>query len=385
MARLSDLIRKGKAALDEQGRKSAEEQTAQPPAPSQPAPPTTDSKSIQLRALTGQALEAGSLRPLDQSQREVAAPPGGAVTEDVQQGGVGSLPAIDWYGQTYQVLLAISDAVRAEQAFSIGDLADLTHGFVASLEQDDRLFIHALSRQESGPSQVANMIRTAIFSIKIGKGMGYGPEELVRVALAGLIHDVGMFRLPEGLLNEPGQWSPQQRALLRRHPTLGAELLRHAAPDFPWLPEIVEQEHERVDGTGYPKGLQGRDIHEIAQIIGLADVLDAGLRSRLSRKALAPHDATRLLLARERNAFRSRLFKSLLEQFSLFPAGTQARLTSGEVGTVIRANPRFPLRPVLRITVDQGGQRLRVPREVDLSRNPLVHIGEILDIAPLSD
>lgn len=377
MVRLSDLIRKGKEAPDEPGRKPAEEQTAQP------APPTTETKPIQLRALTEQATKPESQAP--PTKREIAAPPCGTLPESTQQAAAGPPPAIDWYGQAHQALLVISTAVRAQQAFSIADLADLARGFVASLERDDLLFIRALSPRESGPSQIANMIRTAIFSVKIGKGMGYGPEELVPLALAGLIHDIGMFRLPEELLDEPGRWSPEQNALLQRHPTLGAELLRHAATDFPWLPEIVEQEHERADGTGYPKGLQGQQIRELAQIIGLADMLDAGLRSRLSRKALPPHEAIRLLLTRERGAFPIRLFKSLLEQFSLFPVGTQAKLTSGEIGTVIRANPRFPLRPVLQITVDQSGQRLREPRELDLSRNPLVHIGEIADIAPLND
>ena len=156
-------------------------------------------------------------------------------------------------------------------------------------------------------------------------------------------------------------------------------MLKQAAPDQPWLAEVVVQEHERMNGTGYPKGLQGPQIHEFALVIGLADNLDAMLRARLNRKALLPHEAVRLLLTREKAGFPTRAFKSLLNQFSLFPVGTWVKLTSGEIGEVVRSNPRFPLRPAIRVMVDQGGLRLREPRELDLSQSPLVHVGEIID------
>lgn len=287
---------------------------------------------------------------------------------------------VDWYVVAKTSLHAISKAISNQQTGSITDLPDIARGLMTSSEKDEVLFSRSLSPQESGPSQEAHMVRTAIFSFKIGKGLGYPQEKLEQLVLAALLHDVGMFRLPEEVLNNAGPWSPRQRTALHRHPTLGAEWLRSVATDFPWLPDIIAQEHERADGTGYPRGLQGPDIHELAQVIGISDVLDAMLRARLSRKALLPHDAMRLLLARERTAFPPKLFKSVLEQFSLFPVGTQVKLTTDEIGIVARANTRFPLRPVVTITVDQSGQQLREPKELDLSRNPLVYISEIVEI-----
>ncbi|MBI4400184.1 MAG: HD domain-containing protein [Nitrospirae bacterium] len=377
MVRLSDLIRKGKDSLDEEAKdkKPAEK-------PSQPAPPPLQTKAapIKLSALTKSMPQETAAPPPPPVQREAPPTPRTAVPEPAPPAPPAPMPAVvDWYAVAETSLQALSTAIRNQQTVSIADLPDIARGFITSLEKDELLFIRAISPQESGPSQVANMVRTAIFSLKIGKGLGYLQEKLEQLVLAALLHDVGMFRLPEELLNKAGRWSPQQRTSLHRHPTLGAELLRSVATDFPWLPDIIAQEHERADGTGYPRGLQGQDIHELAQVIGIADVLDAMLRSRLSRQALLPHDAMRLLLAREKTAFPTKLIKSVLEQFSLFPVRTQVKLTSGEIGFVARANSRFPLRPVVTITVDQGGQQLREPRELDLSRNPLVHISEIVE------
>jgi HD-GYP domain-containing protein (c-di-GMP phosphodiesterase class II) len=181
------------------------------------------------------------------------------------------------------------------------------------------------------------------------------------------------------MLDQTGRWTDGQLEQMRRHPQLGADLLKQVGKAYPWLPEIVMQEHERINGSGYPKGLQGPQIHEFALVIGLADVLDAMLRSRATRKALLPHEAVRLLLSREKAGFPTRIFKSLLQQFSLFPVGTWVKLTSGEIGEVVRSNPRFPLRPAVKIIIDQSGQRLREPKELDLSGSPLIHVGEIVD------
>lgn len=287
-------------------------------------------------------------------------------------------PAVDWYIKAETALLVVTKSIRMQQPFSLGDLPAIASGMATSLAQDDTLMVRAISHQ-SGPSLVGNLVHTAIFAIKIGMGMGYRSDELSRLGLAALVHDVGMFLLPDQMLDETGRWSKDRIDLLHNHPVQGAELLRRAAPDALWLSEIVMQEHERMDGTGYPKRLHGPQIQEMALVIGMADMLDAMLRTRLNRKALLPHEAVRLLLARERAGFPTRAFKSLLNQFSLFPAGTWVKLSSGDIGSVVQSNPRFPLRPIVKVIIDQVGLRLREPREIDLCKTPLISVLEIVD------
>lgn len=403
MVRLTDLIRGTKSLEEEEKEKKA---TAAPPSEAPPPASAPPASPIELRTLKEQVRP--DIPQAKVSSAPVSVPPvqpvqlRSLVTEEVRQTpvvrtqpvGAGQpvapvldapskafAPAqdvIDWYGRAETSLAAIAGLVRKQSRFSLGDLPDIAAGMVASLEKDDRLLVSAISHQ-SGPSLVGNMVHSAIYAIKIGTGMGYRPDELERLGLAALVHDLGMFRLPEQLLDQQGRWSREQIEIMQRHPTLGADLLKQVASDRPWLSEAVEQEHERVDGSGYPRRLQGPQIQELALIIGLVDTLDAMLRSRLNRKALLPYEAVRLLLSREKTKFPIRVFKSLLQEFSLFPVGTWVKLTSGEIGEVIRSNPRFPLRPSVKVIIDQSGQRLRSPREMDLSGSPLVHVGEIVD------
>ncbi|MBI3808838.1 MAG: HD domain-containing protein [Nitrospirae bacterium] len=381
--RLTDLIRGAKIPPEEPEKESPASETPPAPAPSQPIQLRTLKERVQREAPTSEvpsqpSVPTSTASPVPPSSvslagvlEEPAPPPQAPVSSAVP-------PAADWYIKAETALLAIAKSIRTQQPFSLGDLPQIASGIATSLAQDDMLLVRAISHQ-SGPSLVGNLVHTAIFAVKIGMGMGYRSDELSRLALAALVHDFGMFLLPERMLDEAGRWSKDQIDLLRSHPIQGAELLRRAAPDELWLSEIVMQEHERVDGTGYPKGLKGPQIHEMALVIGMADVLDAMLRTRLNRKALLPHEAVRLLLARERPGFPTRAFKSLLNQFSLFPAGTWVKLSSGDVGVVVQSTPRFPLRPIVKVMLDQAGLRLREPREIDLCKTPLISVLEIVD------
>ncbi len=352
MVRLTDLIRggAGKDSPQEKDRKGspAEPQGQEPQAPTTVSPDPSDADSLKT------------------AQPERASKP--------------SQPEIDWYSLAEAELSRLTEAVREERPLRLDEIAPIATGMVEAMRGSEQLLAMALSRQTRLPL-IASMVNVAIVATRVGMGLGYQQDELVRLALAALVHDVGMFRLPESQLNDTGRWSPEQIDALRGCPMMGVALLKQTAPEYPWLPEIVAQAHERANGTGYPQGLHGEQIHEFAQVIGVADVMDALLHPRLSGKARLPHEAVRMLVAEEKTAFPDRIFRSLLQELSLYPVGTWVKLTSGETGEVIRLNRRYPLRPVVKVSIDQNGQRLQSPRELDLGRNPLVHVKEIADTA----
>src|SRR6185437_15409650 len=144
-----------------------------------------------------------------------------------------------------------------------------------------------------------------------------------------------------------------------------------------WLAQLTRQTHERFNGQGYPNRLAGREVSEMARIVGVVDVFDALVSDRPYRSRLFPHEAVKELLVVERRTFPREILKALVEQFSVYPLGTTVRLTTGEVGTVAKVNSCYPLRPVVRMD-DQQEYEGSGSCEVDLSRMPLVSIAEIL-------
>ena len=299
------------------------------------------------------------------------------VQASVEQDAQLILDADQWHAKAEMELSPIVEAVRHAQQFSLDGIAQVVHGFVDSLSQCDRLLVKAIS-VERGGLVISNLLNTAIMSIKIGMGLKYTRDDLLRLGLAAILHDLGMCLLSDDILSKQGLLSPAERNLVKQHPERGAQAIRQLGEDAAWVADIVLQEHERVGGQGYPRGLKNAEIHEYAQIIGLADTFEALLHTRPHRKRFLPHEAVRELVVKEKALFSTRILKCLIQQFSVFPLGTRVQLNTGEIGEVLELNPQYPLRPIVKVYMDPGRVALREPRLQDLSKTSLVHITEVV-------
>jgi putative nucleotidyltransferase with HDIG domain len=121
-------------------------------------------------------------------------------------------------------------------------------------------------------------------SLRTGEAMGLSHDRLYLLNYGAYLHDVGKAKLPEGMLQKPGKLTDDEWVVMKQHPTLGRELLEHSFVQD--VGAIVEQHHERLDGSGYPKGLKGLEISLEAYIIAVADTFDAMTTDRPYRKAL---------------------------------------------------------------------------------------------------
>lgn len=137
-------------------------------------------------------------------------------------------------------------------------------------------------------------LEVARLSELLGKVMGLSGTQIEQIRLAGLLHDVGTLNLPNELFLKEGILSEKERAVVNQHPVLGAEMLRpiRALRD---ICEILENHHERWDGTGYPKGLKGEAIPLPARIVSIVDGYHAMISDRPYRKAMTHEEAIKAL------------------------------------------------------------------------------------------
>lgn len=146
--------------------------------------------------------------------------------------------------------------------------------------------IDAKDRYTSGHSQ-----RVADYSLAIAKRMGKSEEEQKIVYYAGLLHDVGKIRVSEEVINKPEELTEEEFNQVRVHPVIGYHILKDIHEDVR-IAYGAKYHHERYDGKGYPNGLEGENIPEIARIIGVADAYDAMASNRRYRDAL-PQEVVR--------------------------------------------------------------------------------------------
>ncbi|WKA54339.1 HD domain-containing phosphohydrolase [Planococcus shixiaomingii] len=143
--------------------------------------------------------------------------------------------------------------------------------------------------ERKDPYTFQHSSRVANYAVKIALKMKLRKERMDNLFIASILHDIGKVNIPEEVLKKPAKLTDEEFALVKKHPTDGAAMIRETI--YADLADIVEQHHERIDGSGYPFGLKGEEISLEAKIIGVADTFDAMTEDRAYRKAFSPEFA----------------------------------------------------------------------------------------------
>lgn len=164
------------------------------------------------------------------------------------------------------------------------------------------------------PYTQGHSTRVSRFSVTLGRVMGLPPQQLHDLRLGSLLHDIGKIGIPDQVLKKPGPLTEHEYQIIQQHPTLGRHILepvRHLQNALP----AIEQHHERLNGTGYPHGLQGEAIHLHGRIVAVADVFDAMTSDRPYRKALDVEEVFDYLQQRSPAEFDPACVQALIQAY----------------------------------------------------------------------
>lgn len=131
--------------------------------------------------------------------------------------------------------------------------------------------------------------RVQKYSIEIADRLNLSDDEVEKIAFASLFHDIGKINVPDEILKKPSSLTKEEFECIKKHPEDGGKLVQNTYMKH--IAEIIEQHHERIDGSGYPKGLKGEEICLEAKIICIADSYDAMTSDRPYRKGMTPQQA----------------------------------------------------------------------------------------------
>jgi PAS domain S-box-containing protein/putative nucleotidyltransferase with HDIG domain len=155
---------------------------------------------------------------------------------------------------------------------------------------EDTMQAMAMIVEMRDPYTAGHQRRVTQLACTIAEDMGLSSEKTTGLRLAGIIHDIGKVRVPSEILTNPNGLSEAERIIIKMHPSLGYDLLKTL--NLPWpVADIINQHHERLDGSGYPSGLFGKDIIQEARILAVADVVEAIASHRPYRPALGINKA----------------------------------------------------------------------------------------------
>ena len=151
-----------------------------------------------------------------------------------------------------------------------------------------------------------------LLAVEVGEKLGLSSTRLRSLAVGGLLHDVGKLSVPSSILQKPGSLDEFEFSLIKLHPERGRELLNELGGFDDSVTRLVLDHHERLDGTGYPRGLRSDDLDLETRILAVCDVYDALVSPRVYRAAWSPERAGALLRKESGTAFDPRCVQALL-------------------------------------------------------------------------
>jgi HD-GYP domain-containing protein (c-di-GMP phosphodiesterase class II) len=224
---------------------------------------------------------------------------------------------------------------------------------------------------------ITHAINTTIISLIGGIELKLSRERLTRLGMAGLLHDIGMMSIPDKILNKRGKLSDDEYKIVKTHPVTAFKSLNNMSKFNQDVLDAILQHHEQYDGKGYPRKLGGDKIHIYAKILAIADTFEALITNRSYRRGKTGYVAMKEVLAEAQNRFDPKVLRAFLTTLSIYPPGTLVQLNNNAIGSVVSVNPEAPLRPRVRIIVDEFGDKVSnytVTNLVDTRNLFIVHV-----------
>jgi HD-GYP domain-containing protein (c-di-GMP phosphodiesterase class II) len=248
-----------------------------------------------------------------------------------------------------EVNIAVNETARNLMLCIMGEI-----NVACSVSQGEYVYLHP--------------VKSAILAMAVGYRMGMQVEDLEMLGMSSLLKDISCIFLPPGIMDK-SSLTAEETAIVRGHPVKSYELLIQFNEIKKGIANVVLQHHEHWNGDGYPRGLQGEQISNFAQIIAAADVFSDLLVEHPGKDKFMSHEAIEYIMACSGDQFDPKLVELFVRKIPAYPNGLTVKMNSGEIGIVSDPNLGFVARPIIRVIYDPEHGNLKKPYEMNLAKS----------------
>jgi putative nucleotidyltransferase with HDIG domain len=270
------------------------------------------------------------------------------------------------YGEAVSVAGSVWESAQTEGQPDATLARNMVDGLAQAVAQNRTALLALTTLKNYDNYTFTHMVNVSILMMGQARALGIDGALLREFGLAALMHDIGKVRTPLEVLNKPDKLTDDEFAIMKRHVVDGAEILR-GTPDVPALAPVIAFEHHlRIDGSGYPHGVQRPSLNLGTMLCGIADVYDAMRSQRAYQQAFPTDRILQVLKRNDGQQFDQHLVRRFVQLLGIYPVGNFVRLNSGEVAVVRQVHAPDPYRPLVRVVYDKDGARIEVPYDLNL-------------------
>ncbi len=262
--------------------------------------------------------------------------------------------------------LRLLEAVRLGQELDVKAVKAVVRECVDSILRNPAAMLWLARIKNSDHYTAEHSLRVAIFAIALGRELGLADYQLEQIGVCGMLHDVGKIKVPSAILNKPGALTAEELRIMQSHAIEGRRLLMSNQQVTPATVDVAYSHHERLDGKGYPRGLDARRIPYFAKIIAVVDAYDAINSDRVYSKGKSSLESLRILFDAANSHFDEEIVGHFIRLIGIYPPGEIVELTTGEVGIIIGCSPASKLKPKILRALD-ANKKLCKESVIDLA------------------
>ncbi|MEM9588452.1 MAG: HD domain-containing phosphohydrolase [Planctomycetota bacterium] len=247
-----------------------------------------------------------------------------------------------------QCISRIGTMIQKPNPDDLQMLVELPKAFIKIVAEDADQAIHSVANKKIEEEFGQRCVQLSMLSVATAIELDLEPRQVLQVGVAALLHDLSLYLFPAHFRDPQETLSVDDAWGFRKHPTMSEKLFRGLPVVNDEVAMVMSQVHERIDGTGYPRGLKEQRVHELARIVGTVDAYLTLLTCGPGRPAFVPHDAVMYLLYdAQRGKLDLKTVEALIEQLTLYPIGSCVELSDGQRARVIRRSESEVDRPTV--------------------------------------
>ncbi len=199
-------------------------------------------------------------------------------------------------------------------------------------------------------------LNVCLLAIMLGRHQKKSIQDLNNLGICALLHDMGKMKVPLEVLNKPGKLTEDEMRLMEAHTTWGRDVIMSARGVFPGAVDVAYGHHEKLDGSGYPRGINGQGISEYTRVVAIVDAYDAITSDRVYQKGRLHLEAINILTRSRETHFDARFVIQFIDCIGIYPVGNLVEMSNGEVAVVIEKNIHNKTRPKVLLLLDAEKQ-----------------------------
>jgi HD-GYP domain-containing protein (c-di-GMP phosphodiesterase class II) len=216
--------------------------------------------------------------------------------------------------------------------------------------------------------QWEHAINCAVIICGFGLYLGLKKETVEQMTLGALVHDAGVAKVSRAILDKAGPLTENEMGVVKKHVVWGIELCKRDGFDSPIIIDMIANHHERLDGSGYPRGVKGDKLSKLAKITAIVDVYDAMTGDRPYKKGEHPLKVFRFLMSQQ-NQFDQELVQQFIKYLGVYPVGSLIKLSNDKLAIVIEGNRVNPVKPKVKIIYNLKLNHTITPSDFDLQNS----------------